>query len=87
MILVYFQKGLLLEVDHLCEFHQLQFIVLTLLTDLTVFPRNLDDDEEEEYPLRIMTVWSKWDTFELQSDWLNLNCTHSSQKNSSSKHK
>lgn len=43
MIPVYFQKCLLLEVDHLCEFHHLQFVVLTLLTDLTVLPDNLED--------------------------------------------
>lgn len=41
MILVYFQKGFLLGADHLCELHQLQLVVLTLLSDLTVLPGNL----------------------------------------------
>ena len=43
MILANSQKRLLLEIDHLCEFDQLQFVVLTLLTDLVVLPCYLED--------------------------------------------
>lgn len=43
--LIYSQQCLLLEVDHLCESHQLQVIVLRLLTDLTMLPCNLEDGD------------------------------------------
>lgn len=42
MILVHLYQCLLLQVDHLREFHQLQFVVVNLFTDLMVLPSNLE---------------------------------------------